>query len=577
MQAPALPLSARPTGPALKLSPLGALSGVLLVLIGLLLLYPLLITLVRAIAEAGSAAGVGGPGGLDTSLIPVFINTVVVVLAGGALALLIGSALSWVNERTDAGLGALGDLLPLAPLMVPPIAGVIGWVVLLDPRAGLLNVLVRNALGLLGLNLSQGPFNVYSMLGLVAVTSLYLVPYVYLVVSAALRRLDPYLEEASRISHAGPLRTFLQVTLPAIRPALAAAGLLTVISGVGLFSVPVIIGTGARIDVLSVRIFRLLSTTFPPRTAEAMVLALALLLVVQALLVLQRYLVRSGQHAAVGGRGFRASRVALGRGRSWARAAALAYVLATAALPALGLLLVSLQRFWTPAVRWDQLSLVNYQFVLIQNRDTTRSLVTSLTLGLVGATLTMLIAALLMLHSYQARGRGRKLIDAVTALPATVPHTVIGVSFLVAFSRPPAPLYGTVYILLLAYLIIQMPYAARTASAAASDVGSELAEASRVFRASEQRTFTRVLLPLALPGLAAGWVILFIHMVGELTASALLSGTSNPVVGRVLLDLWNNGSFPQLTSLAIVMSAVDSIFVLVMLRFTRRTYDVTIS
>jgi iron(III) transport system permease protein len=287
--------------------------------------------------------------------------------------------------------------------------------------------------------------------------------------------------------------------------------------------------------------------------------------------------VHVGQHAAVGGRGFRASQTALGRWRGWARAAAIGYVGLTAVLPAAGLVLVSLQRFWTPAVRWDQLTLGNFRFVLLENRDTTRSLLTSLSLGLVGATLTMLAAALLMLHVHQARGTGRRLVDAITALPATIPHTVIGVSFLIAFSRPPAPLYGTVYILLLAYIIMQLPYAARTASAAASDIGSELAEASRVFRASERRTFARVLLPLALPGLAAGWVILFIHMVGELTASALLSGTSNPVVGRVILDLWNNGSFPQLTSLAIVMSVVNSAFVLVMLRLTRRTFDVTVT
>jgi iron(III) transport system permease protein len=556
---------------------MAVLSAVLLALMATLLLYPLLTTVVRVISEAGTGTEVLGNGGIDSSLVTVLVNTVVVVVAGGALALVVGSGLSWINERTDASLGAVADVLPLAPLMVPPIAGVIGWVVLMDPRAGLLNVLIRTGLGAIGLNLPQGPFNLYSMAGLIVITSLYLVPYAYLVMSAALRRLDPYLEEASRVSRARPLRTFLRITLPSVGPALGAAGLLTVISGVGLFSVPIIIGTGARIDVLSVRIYRLLNTTFPPRTGAAMILALMLLLMVQALLVAQRSFIRAGEHAAIGGRGFRASRVVLGRWRGPARAAGVAYLLATAVLPALGLLLVSLQRFWTPAVRWDQLTLANYQFVLLQNRDTTRSLLTSLTLGLVGASVTMLIAALLMLRVQQTKGSGRRWVDTITALPATIPHTVIGVSFLVAFSRPPAPLYGTIYILLLAYLIMQLPYAARTAHAAASDVGSELAEASRVFRASERRTFLRVLLPLALPGLAAGWVILFIHMVGELTASALLSGTSNPVVGRVIMDLWNNGSFPQLTSLAIIMSVVDSIFVLVMLRLTRRTFDVTIS
>jgi iron(III) transport system permease protein len=559
------------------MSGLSMVSRLLLVLIAVLVLYPLAATVARILREAGTGSEIIGSGGLDASLLTILLNTFILVVAGGAVALATGALLAWINERTDAALGFVGDILPLAPLMVPPIAGVIGWVVLLDPRAGLLNNAIRWCLGLAGLNVADGPFNPYSWVGLILVTSLYLVPYVYLVVSAALRRLDPALEEASRVNRAGPLRTLRGVTLPAVAPALGAAGLLTVISGVGMFSVPIVIGTGARIDVLSVRIFRLLSTTFPPRTGVAMILAAMMLLVVQALLALQRTLVRSGQHAAIGGRGFRSSPVALGRWKGWARAAGVAYVVATAVLPVAGLLLVSVQHFWTPAVRWDQLTMANYQLVLFQNRDTSHSLVNSLLLGLGGATLTMLVAALLMLQVQVANGAGRRLVDGVTALPATIPHTVIGVSFLVAFSRPPLPLYGTVYILLLAYVAMQLPYAARTASSAASDVGNELAEASRVFGAGEQRTFRKILLPLALPGLAAGWVIVFVHMVGELTASALLSGTSNPVVGRVLVDLFNNGSFPQLTSLAIVMSAIDSVFVLLMLRLTRRSFDLTVS
>lgn len=556
---------------------MGALSWVLLTVIALLIAYPLLLTVGRIIAEAGTGSEVLGSGGIDGSLITVLLNTMIMVVAGGALALVGGSALAWINERTDGSVRRIGGVLPLAPLMVPPIAGVIGWVVLLDPRAGLVNATIRTLLATVGIELNQGPFDPYSWVGLILIVSLYLVPYVYLVMSAALSRLDPSLEEASRVNRAGPLRTFLRVTLPAVTPSLAAAGLLTIISGVGMFSVPIVIGTGARIDVLSVRIFRLLGTTFPPRTGVAMILAAMMLIVVQLLLMLQRRLIRSGQHAAISGRGFRASRVPLGRWRIWARSLGLAYLMATAVLPAAGLLLVSVQRFWTPAIRWDQLTFANYQFVVFQNKSTSQSLMTSIGLGLLGATVTMLVAAIMMLHTQQGRAAGRRLVDGVTALPATIPHTVIGVSFLVAFSRPPLALYGSIYILLLAYVVMQIPYAARTASAAAADVGQELAEASRVFGASERRTLLKVLLPLALPGLAAGWVILFVHIVGELTASALLSGTSNPVVGRVLLDLWNNGSFPQLTSLAIVMSVLDSVFVLLMLRLTRRTFDVTVS
>jgi iron(III) transport system permease protein len=144
------------------------------------------------------------------------------------------------------------------------------------------------------------------------------------------------------------------------------------------------------------------------------------------------------------------------------------------------------------------------------------------------------------------------------------------VSFLIAFAA--TPMYGTALMLLLAYIVLQLPFAARSAHAAASSLGYELGEASRVFGASEGRTFRKVLLPVALPGLVAGWVIVFIHNVGEITASALLSGTGNPVIGRVILNLWNSGEFPQLTALAIVMSAINSAIVVAMLRFTRRQF-----
>ncbi len=181
-----------------------------------------------------------------------------------------------------------------------------------------------------------------------------------------------------------------------------------------------------------------------------------------------------------------------------------------------------------------------------------------------------------MLYVHQSRGRGRRVVDAVTTLPATIPHTVIGVSVLIAFSRPPVSLYGSAAILLIAYLIQALPYAARSAGAAVADIGLELAEASRVFRGSEQRTFTRILLPIALPGLAAGWTMLFILSAGEVTASALLSTTSNPVIGRVMLDVSNFGSYPQVCALAVVITLINMAFVLAVLRLARRGLDAAI-
>ncbi len=559
-----------------RLSPFTiALWSILIALSAMLIIYPLGIALIYEFSNVVGGFARLTTGDLSRSIPTVILNTLIVVVGATGIAIVIGSALAWANERSDASLGFMGQLLPLAALIVPPVAGVIGWAVLLDPRAGLLNYFFRGMLQLFGIDLRQGPFNIYSMTGLVIITGLYTVPYVYLVVSAALQRLDPAVEEASRVSGAGPLRTILKVTFPAIKPALAASILLGFISGVSLFSVPAVLGAGARIDVLSVYIFRLLSE-YPAQTGPALVLAIGLLLVVQILLFGQNMLVKRGQNATIAGKGFRGTAVRLGRFRYAVLAVAVLYLVATSVLPLLGLLLVSLQPFWTPAINLSVLTLDNFRFVLFENRQTVAALVNSMVLGFAVATLNMLLTGAIALH-FTRNGTARKFADSLTGLPATIPHTVIGVAFILAFSREPLRIYGTTAILFFAYLIMTITYAARASAAAADSIGAELSESSRVSKASDLRTLVKILLPLALPGLVAGWIMVFVHTVGEVTASAFLSGTHNPVIGRVLLDFWNFGNFPQVAALALVITVISSTLVGLMLFITRRAHKATVS
>ena len=556
---------------------MSALVWSLVGIVGALAIYLTLITVVGIVQDLRSGAQTLKTSDFDESLLRVFVNTFLVVVGSAGLALLVAASLAWTIERSDAGIGGVAGFLPLASLLLSSLAEVSGWLVLLEPRVGLLNGLARRALSLLGITLQEGPIDIFSLGGIVVLSALQLVPFGYLIISAALRTLDPALEEASRVSHAGPLRTLIRVTLPAVAPAIANAAIVMVIICLGLFTVPFIIGSGAHVDVLSVSIFRLLTSTFPPRSALALLLALVLVGLVQMLLLLQRRVVRPGQYATVGGRGFRHARVALGPWRRPVRLIVLVYLVATTVLPILGLLLVSLQPFWTPDVQWNRLSLANYQFAIVQNPRLSGALIRSLMLATVSATLGTLVGATLMLYVHQARGFGKQVIDTVTALPAAIPHTVIGLAFLVAFSRPPIVLYGTPMMLLLAYLFMQTPFASRAAAAAVADIGLELAEASRVFGAGERRTFFRIMLPLALPGLAAGWVTLFVFSFGEVTASTLLSGTENLVVGRVLLDLWTSGSLPQMTALALTQCVICAVITLTVLKLTRRGVDATIS
>ena len=183
----------------------------------------------------------------------------------------------------------------------------------------------------------------------------------------------------------------------------------------------------------------------------------------------------------------------------------------------------------------------------------------------------MLIAAFAILSTRQRKGRSAGLADFILNLPATLPHTVIGIAFLISFTTPYINLYGTLIILLMAYLVMALPFAARAAAAAASGIGVDLAEASRIAGANEARTFRKILFPLALPGLLAGWIIVFIHTAGEVTASSLLAGARNPVIGRIMTELWVFGSFPQLAAMSIIVTCVTSLCVALMLFISRRS------
>ncbi|WP_459615696.1 ABC transporter permease [Bordetella sp. 2513F-2] len=554
----------------LRFGPFETASVLLLGLTAAMIFYPLGTIFWRAFFVEG---GTGLAQVLDTVATPamlgVFGNTFLVAGASSLLALLIGASFAWLIERTDARTGLASEFLPLVPLLVPQISGVIGWVILLSPQAGMANAVLRWIAGWFGVSFDSGPINLFTYTGLICVMTLYLVPYVYLTVSAALQNLNPSLEEASRICGASPWRTLRRVTLPAVWPAIVNAGIIVLIFAISLFSVPIVIGTSAGIDVLSVTIYRLLYN-HPPQTDLAVMLSLAMMVIVQLALLAQLVVTRASRHAVISGKGTAPTRIALGPWRWLARSAINAHLLATAIIPVAALLVVSLQPFWTTNVDWSMLDLANYRYVLHENEMTSRALMNSIGLGVVGATLGMVGAAVLVLFSRSAGPRAQMLIDGTTAFPATLPHTVVAVSMVLAFTGGVLNLHGTFLILLLANLVLVVPQAVRSAHSALAQVGSELIEAAHMARSGSFKTFRRIILPLMLPGLMAGWVILFVHISGELTASALLSGTNNPVVGLVLLDLWENGSFPQLSAIALIMTLLDAVVVMTMLYLARR-------
>ncbi|GEK79144.1 ABC transporter permease [Agrococcus baldri] len=545
---------------------MGILAGVLGVIVVASLVYPIwrLVAALFSGTDATAnplAAALALPG-----LSEVLLNTLIVVACGGLGALIMGSVLAWLNERTDAHMGWFSSVLPVLGLLVPPIASAIGWVMLLSPRAGLINDFLRT---LAGSSASEGPLNIFSWPGLIALYAIELTPFVYVVVAAALRNLDPALEQASRISGAGPLMTLFRVTLPAITPSLASAALLVVTMGLALFSVPSVVGNSANIPVLSTTILDLLHNQYPPRTAEAVVLSSFMMTAIALVWMLQSRISRRARGATVGGKGQTSARVRLGAWKVPARIAIALFVIVTVVLPVVALAMVSLQSFWSAHYQFDSMSFANFHQVFFGNPTTQQSLINSLLLGLLTATIGMAIAWILSLNNRENPSPLAALVDGVVKLPSGLSHLVVGVALLLAYAGPPFSLSGTLVILLLGYVLVYLPQGSIAAGSAVTQVHGSLVEASRMSGASGARTLSKISLPLMLPGIASGWAMMFVFALGDLTISVLLASTATPTAGYMLLDLYNNGSFPLIAALGLTITVVSASVVLSVLWLTR--------
>lgn len=549
-------------------------AGVILALVTLvLMLYPMLGIGLQAVLPGGRfSAQLWHDTLADPQLHVATRNTLLLAVGTTALSVPLGIFYAWLIERTDAHWGAFSRLLPVIPLLLPPVAMAIGWLFLGDPRAGFLARPLVSALAFLGIEVDPSNLAIQSWPGLVFLHVLWAVPNVYVIAAAAFSNLDPALEEAARMCGKGRLRCFWQVALPSIRHAVGASMLICMIACFGLYSIAALIGTAARIDVLSVYIYRLLNFSYPPKTGQAVVIGLMMMLVIGALWIGQRKLAARAGAATVGGMGVRANRVALGGWRWPARALVLAYVLLTALLPLLALIVVALQPFWRPTIDFGALGFSNF-LELTSDSRARLAIHNSVLLALCTSTGVVLAAGVLAVLASTLGGLIEKALGIVSKLPAAIPHIVFAIGVLIVFGFAPFHLQGGWLILLIAYFAVYMPTASITAESAVQQVGDQLVEASRVFGASRARTFWRVQLPLIVPGLAAGWASIFALVMGELNAAAILSGPRNPTIGYVILTLFDNGTYSQLAAIASLIGVVSAVAVSLVLLLGRPRFN----
>ncbi|MCS5498259.1 iron ABC transporter permease [Cnuibacter physcomitrellae] len=504
----------------------------------------------------------------DGRILQILWNTFYILGIAIVIALVVGTLLAWLNERTNARVGWASDVLPVVSLLVPSTAGAIGWVILASPQVGYVNVVLSAAAEAVGLPAPD--LNIFSAGGMIFVFSLYLIPQVYLVVSAAMRNIDPAMEEAARVSGRGTFAVLWTVTVPAVRPAIISGGLLAMVYGLAMFSVPLILGSRADITILTVEIVRLLTAAYPPDLVGAALLSIVLLVALLVVNGISRAVNRSGRFATIGGKNAGQNVYRLGRVRqTLARIVMFGYLVVGCVLPVLALVYVALQPFWAGSFTW-QLSLTNFESVFSAGSQTATALVNSLVLAVATATICMALAVIV---TYQL-GRSRRLsgpLSLIMKLPGIVPHVIVAIAVLSVFAGPPFNLGSTITILLVAYVILYITQASVSAESASLQIGSDLTNASRVAGRGPGSTLRLISLPLMAPGLAAGWVFVFVLVMGDITASVILAGTNNPVVGFTMLSLFQNGTYSTLSAFAAIITLVSMVVVLSALAWVARS------
>ena len=538
--------------------------------VALLITYPIVRVVLRVVRVDGQwDASALTDAFRQPGFVQVLLNTSILAVSSTVIALIVGGILAWILERTDARMGPLGRAMPLLPFLLPPAAGAVGWVLAGSDRSGLVNASLRSVLARVGIQMETGPISIYSWFGLIAVTSLYCVPFTYLTISAGLQSMDTSLEEQSRICGLGPVRTFVRVTLPSMKPSAGAGMLLALWVSISMFSVPAIIGGQAGIEVLSVRVIRLLTRTYPAETGAALGLSAIVLVVLASVWGLQRRMLKGSHHASISGKSARHDLIRLGRFRWLARAVVLGYLLVAVVVPFTCLAIVALNGFWTTSIAWSDLSLDAFGDAF-SDRLTRDALTNSLRLGFGGGLLAVLIAAMIVARSERSASRSVRSLVGFIKLPMAVSSIVVGVGIILAYGGSPFGLQQTSIILLIGYLTLCVPQASVAVEAGYSQIGKELIEAGHVSGAREGRVFGRLILPLMMPMLVAAWAMAFARIVEDLTIAALLSGSNNPVIGMRLLDAFHTGTYAQVAALAIMLTAVSSVVVIGMLAVSSR-------
>ena len=482
-------------------------------------------------------------------ILALFRNSLIFALGTAFTTFALGGLVAWSVERTDAPGAALFHSLALLSFAIPGLLMAMAWIFVFSPNIGWANGLIKNVFGL-----ARAPLNIYSMAGMVWALSSHYFPLAYLSLGPALRVLDVRMEEAGLVSGGRTWQVMTKITLPLLRPAILSGLLILFVLGMSSYEVPRLIGRPARIDVFTTDIQSAIIQT-PPEFGVASALALTLLTVCIVAVFFYRRATRHAEaFATITGKGYMPTRIKLGVWR-WPVAIGIGLMFAVAlGLPLLTLVWQSFFRnLALPFMGSDApFTLDNYKFVL-SYPIFLAAVKTSVILAAMAATIVSGLTLVMAWVALRTVPRFGWILDAIAFIPIAIPGVIVGAGILVAYLMLPIPVYNTIWILLIAYVTMYLPYGMRFCSGGLTQIHKELEEVAEVSGARIRQIFLRILLPLLLPVLLAAWIYVFVLAVRELGASVFLVGPGTHVLGTISLTMWEEGgSYGAVSALGVI-------------------------
>lgn len=492
-------------------------------------------------------------------------NSIVFSVGSALWALCFGTALAWLAERSNAPFRALAYVSAFVSFAVPGLIKVIGWILLLGPEAGFLNVAVGSLTGVFPF------FDVFSMAGMILVEGFLWTPVVFLLMATPFRSMDPSLEEAAVVAGSSDWQVFKRVTLPMAAPSVLSVLMLTFIRSMEAFEIPALIGFPAGIEVLTTQIYLQLTEGYLPEYGYASAYSVILIgLVALALIPYYRVTQHTHRFTTVTGKGFNPRRKDLGAWR-WLGGFLLLFLPLLQILPLTALVWSSLTPYLQPPSMQalGQLSFDHYA-VAFSEPKILNSIVNSLTVSITSASGTVLVAFVAAWIVARTGARMRWMLDRLTMLPLVFPGIVMGVAILKMYLTLPIPLYGTVWILVAAFVARYLPYAMRFSHAGLLGIHRELEESATASGATWGQVARNIIVPLMLPALFAGWIYIFLITIRELSVALLLYSPGSEVISVVIWELWENGAVGTLSAYALGITAGTVLLATLFHRLTRR-------